>query len=67
MHINNSIFKLMVEKSVSLQVINEMEVPTSTNLNRNTLLHSIKFVHEKLQERDSPHKLICYLDLTIGK
>jgi len=57
----------MVEKSVCLQVINEMEVPTSTNLNRNTLLHSIKFVHEKLQERDSPHKLICYLDLTIGK
>ena len=66
MHINNSIFKLMVEKSVSLQFINEMEIPTSTNLNGNTLPHCFQFVHEILQERDSLHKLSCYLDLTIG-
>jgi len=67
MRINNSIFKLMVEKSVSLQVINEMKIPTSTNLNGNKLPLCFQFVHEKLQERDSPHKLICYLDLTLGK
>jgi len=31
----------MSEISVSLQFSNEMEIPTSTNLNGNTLLHCI--------------------------
>jgi len=34
-------FKLRAEKSVGLQFINEMEIPTSTNLNDNTLPHWI--------------------------
>jgi len=35
--INNSTFKLRAEKSVSLLFINEMEIPTSTNLHGNVL------------------------------
>jgi len=35
---NNSNFKLRTEKPVSLQFINEMEIPTSTNLHGGMLL-----------------------------
>ena len=41
---NNSNFKLRTEKSVHLQFINEMEIPTSTNLHGSTLLPWIYFV-----------------------
>jgi len=36
--VNNSAdFKLMAEKSVTLEFINEMDISTSTNLHANTL------------------------------
>jgi len=37
--VNNSYFKLRTAKSVRLQFINEMKIPTSTNLHGSTLLN----------------------------
>jgi len=59
---NNSNFKLRAEKSVSLQFINEIDIPTSTKLHGNALPRKFDLHMEnwRIAGARLAHKFISY-------